>query len=166
MTRTTGTPARTSALLRHFADLRDGTHGDVTTRRDKETLFAAAVKLIDPYARQALTELDQDLLLGTGRIKVSGMTRAQDGGAIASWALSWPEQRAAGIEPVAVVAFYGATFHHPHLRGSTVGDWALNVFDERQAAWELPTLHTIVAADLHNLVFQRDYRLVPAITRG
>ena len=32
-------------------------------------------------------------------------------------------------------------------------------------AAELPTLRAIAAADLHNLVFQLDYRIVPAITR-
>jgi len=33
------------------------------------------------------------------------------------------------------------------------------------AAGELPTQPAIVSADLHSLVFQRDYRLVPATTR-
>ena len=47
-----------SALLRHFADLRDGTHGGARSRRDKERLFAAAVPLLDPYARQALEEIN------------------------------------------------------------------------------------------------------------
>jgi len=37
---------------RHFADLRDGTHGGASSRRDKERLFAAAVPLLDPHARQ------------------------------------------------------------------------------------------------------------------
>lgn len=30
----------------------------------------------------------------------------------------------------------------------------------------LPNLRAITVADLHNLVFQRDYRIVPAISRG
>jgi hypothetical protein len=46
-----------------------------------------------------------------------------------------------------------------------VGDWPLNVFSDADAATELPTLRAIAAADLHNLVFQRDYRIVPAIIR-
>jgi hypothetical protein len=29
---------------------------------------------------------------------------------------------------------------------------------------ELPTLRVIAAAELHNLVFERDYRIVPATT--
>jgi hypothetical protein len=47
-----------------------------------------------------------------------------------------------------------------------VGVWPLNVFNDADAAAELNTLRAIAAADLHNLVFQRDYRIVPAITRG
>src|SRR6476661_2099395 len=59
-------PASASALLRHFADLRDGTHGGARSRKDKEALFAAAVPLLDPHARQALEENNASLLLGTG----------------------------------------------------------------------------------------------------
>jgi len=153
------------ALLRHFADLRDGTHGEVVSRHDKEEVFTRSVVLLDPFARQVLWELDEHLMLGVGTIEGSGVKPMRDGGLISSWTLSWPEQRAARIDPVAVHAFYGAGFHHPHLRGSTVGEWPLNVFDAEQAAAELPTLRAIVSADLHNLVFQRDFRLVPAITR-
>ena len=50
---TTPQPAYIAELRRHFADLRDGTHGDATSRRDKEQLFTEAVSLLDPYARQA-----------------------------------------------------------------------------------------------------------------
>jgi hypothetical protein len=84
----------------------------------------------------------------------------------AIWALSWPEQQAAGISPIIIRAYYGAGAHHPHLQGGTVGDWPLNVFDERQAAAELPALRAVASADVHNLVFQRDYRIIPAIVHG
>jgi hypothetical protein len=47
-----------------------------------------------------------------------------------------------------------------------VGNWPLNVFSKVDAAAELPTLRAIAAAELHNLVFQADYRIVPAITRA
>jgi hypothetical protein len=43
-------PEYTGALLRHFADLRDGTHGGVSARRDRERLYAEAVALLDPHA--------------------------------------------------------------------------------------------------------------------
>jgi hypothetical protein len=158
-------PGHIGALLRHFADLRDGTHGDARSRQDKERLFEDAVALLDPYARQALEEMNTHLLLGTGELTATGV-RGGDDGVEALWTLSWPEQRAAGIDPITVHAFYGAGFHHPHVRGATAGVWPLNVFTPEQAAAELPTLRTITAADLHNLVFQRDYRIVPATTGG
>jgi hypothetical protein len=151
--------------LRHFADLRDGTHGGVSSRQDKERLFAAAVPLLDPHARKALEEINTHLLLGTGEVTGTGLRRSADGGTDAVWALSWPEQEAAGINPIVIRAYFGRGFAHPHLQSGTVGDWPLNVFDEEQAAAELPTLRALAAADLHNLVFQLggDYRIIPAV---
>jgi hypothetical protein len=162
----TSQPACIAELLRHFADLRDGTHADASSRRDKEQLFTEAVSLLDPYARQALTEINEHLLLGTGEVTATGVRSLAGDGVHSVWALSWPEQRATGIAPIVIDAFYGSGFHHPHLRGGTVGDWPLNVFTREQAAEELPTLRAIAAADLHNLVFQRDYRIVPATKSG
>jgi len=155
----------TAELLRHFADLRDGTHGGAISRRDKESFFTPAVRLLDPYARQSLGEINTDLLLGTGEVTATGIRR-RGGGVEAIWALSWPEQQAAGISPIIIRAHYGAGAHHPHLQGGTVGDWPLNVFNEQQAAAELPVLRAIASADAHNLVFQRDYRIIPAIVSG
>jgi hypothetical protein len=155
----------TAALLRHFTDLRDGTHGDAVTRHQKEQLFFEAVPLLDPHARQALEEVNSCLLLGRGELVVTG-PRATHDGVDAVWALTWPEQREADITPIVLHAFYGSGFHHPHLRGGTVGDWPLNVFTAEQAKAELPTLRAIASADLHNLVFQRDYRIIPAVTKG
>jgi hypothetical protein len=158
-------PEHIGALLRHFADLRDGTHGDAGPRHDKEKLFAAAVPLLDPYARQVLAEMNTHMLLETGEMAATGVRRDGDG-IDAVWTLSWPEQRAAEIDPITIRAWYGSGFHHPHLRGATVGDWPLNVFTPEQAAAELPILRAIAAADLHNLVFERDYRIVPATVGG
>jgi hypothetical protein len=158
-------PEYTAELFRHFADLRDGAHGGATSRRDKERLFTTAVGLLDPHARQPLHEINTYLLLGTGEVTATGVRR-RGGGVEAVWALSWPEQQATGINPIIIRAFYSAGAHHPHLQGGTVGDWPLNVFDEEQAAAELATLRAIASADIHNLVFQRDYRIIPAILSG
>jgi hypothetical protein len=157
-------PRSTSALLHHFADLRDGTHGGARSRQDQERLFEAAVPLLDPYARQALDEINTDLLLETGQVTATGVRRSTDGGADAVWALSWPEQQAAGIKPIVIRAYFGSGFAHPHLQSGTVGDWPLNVFDDEQAAAELPTLRAMAAVDIHNLVFQvgGDVRIIPA----
>ena len=155
----------TGALLRHFADLRDGSHGSATSRQDKERLFVDAVALLDPYARQALTEIDAELLLDTGEITATGVRRSATAGLDSVWALAWPQQRAARIKPIVIRAYFGIGSPHPHLQGATVGDWPLNVFDEHQAAAELATLRAIAAAEIHNLVFQTggDYRIIPAL---
>jgi hypothetical protein len=154
-------PGYTAELLRHFADLRDGVHGDAVSRQDKERLFAEAIPLLDPYARQALGEINDDLLLGTGEILATGSRSTQDG-VDAVWTLTWPEQRDAGIGPITLHAYYGTGFHHPHLRGGTMRDWPLNVFTEEQAAAKLAAFREIASAEVHNLVFQRDYRIIPA----
>src|SRR6266567_3862990 len=159
-------PASTSALLRHFADLRDGTHGGAKSRANKERLFAAAVPLLDLHARQALEEINTDLLLGMGEVAGTGVRNSADGGLEAVCALSWPEQQAAGIEPVIIRAYFGREFAHPHLQSGTVGDWPLNVFDDEQAATELPTMRAIASAELQNLVLELggDIRIIPAVT--
>jgi len=160
-------PHHLRGLLRHFADLRDGTHGNgATSRADKEQLFIAAVAFLDPCARQALAELNEILLLGSGTITASGVTGQPGSDLSAVWTLAWPEQKRADIPPITLKAFYGRNFHHPHLRGGTVGVWPLNVFSDEDAAAELPTLRAIASAELHNLVFQSNYRIVPQTTRG
>ena len=160
-------PCHLQGLLRHFSDLRDGTHGNgAVSRSDKEKLFTSAIEYLAPYAMQALGEMNAALLLGSGTVAASGATRSPEGDISAFWTLSWPEQEQAGIPPVTLEAFFGRSFHHPHLRGATVGVWPLNVFNNVDAAAELHTLRAIAAADLHNLVFQRDFRIVPAVTQG
>src|SRR5690242_10173201 len=100
-------PEYTAELLRHFADLRDGTHGGAVRRQDKERFFSAAITLLDPRARQVLNEINTDLLLGTGEVTATG-AQPRGGGVEATWALSWPEQRAAGINPIIIRAYYSA----------------------------------------------------------
>jgi hypothetical protein len=62
-------------------------------------------------------------------------------------------------------AYFVTGFHHPYLRGGTVGDWPLIVFDVEDATDQLPILRAIATSDLHNLVFEADYRIVSAATR-
>ena len=89
-------PAYITSLIRHFEDLRDGTHGGSASRKDKEAHFGKAVQLLAPIARQVLTEMNTSLLLDSGQLTETGLRRIADGGLTASWALSWPEQQAAG----------------------------------------------------------------------
>lgn len=153
------------ALRRHAEDLRDGTHGGAAARAEKERLFQRAVELLDPVVREALIEVDDTLLEGTGEIGDAGMQRSADGSLARDWTLSWPEQRDSGIPPVTISAWFGGSFHHPHLRGATVHDWPLNVYDETDAQAVLPMLRGIVTGDLHNLIFQADWRIIPVVRR-
>jgi len=50
-------PAYITSLIRHFEDLRTGTHGGSASRKDKETHFERAVQLLVPIARQVLSEI-------------------------------------------------------------------------------------------------------------
>ncbi|MEV4392803.1 hypothetical protein [Nonomuraea sp. NPDC049607] len=169
MTLSVTSPPHLTALRRHFADLRDHLHDrppgrPARTRQDQDLLFLRAVPLIDPHARRALEELNTHLLLETGLTSATGVRRTLERGLDALWELSWPAQRAAGVNPVRLHAFHGAGFHLPHLQGGTVGQWPLNVTTEDDAAAELPTLRAIASADLHNLVFQSDLGIIPALT--
>ncbi|GAB2471920.1 hypothetical protein [Xylanimonas ulmi] len=164
-TNTTAAPAPLEALTRHFIDLRDGNHFGHITRAGKESVFAEAVQLLDSSARRVLAEFNEHLLAGSGKIHATGLHRDQRGGLIASWLLTWPEQRAASIAPISLIATYGAGFHHPHLRGATLGEWPLNVAEPAHAEELVPVLRTIAGGDIHNLVFQvgGDWRLVPGV---
>jgi hypothetical protein len=65
-------PDHITALLHHFADLRDDTHGGAADRSGKERVFEAAVPLIDRCARQSLAEINAGLLGGTGEVGGTG----------------------------------------------------------------------------------------------
>ena len=104
-------PAYITSLIRHFEDLRDGTHGGSASRKDKEAHFEKAVQLLAPIARKVLIEINTSMLLDTGQLTETGLRRTAEG-LTASWALSWPEQRAAGVEPIALQAYFGGSFHH------------------------------------------------------
>ena len=158
-------PAHLTSLLRHFSDLRDGVHGGAASRRDKEARFAEEVDFLSPVARQALSEVNTYLLLDSGAVGETGLQHSPEGGMSAAWELSWPEQRDVRVPPIMLHAYFGAGFHHPHLRGATVGDWPLNVFSVQDATDQLPILRAIATSDLHNLVFQSDYRIIPAVIR-
>jgi hypothetical protein len=159
------TPAHLVALRRHCEDLRDGTHAGVADRAGKERVFRRTVELLDPVARQVLAEVDEFLLERAGEIGDSGLEDAGDGTLSRSWRLSWPQQRDRGIAAVTLTAWFGGSFHHPHLRGATVHDWPLNVYDQTDARELIPVLRAIATADVHNLVFQADWRIIPAVLR-
>jgi hypothetical protein len=107
----------TAALQRHFSDLRDGTHGGVSSRREKQALYTTAVALLDRHARRALDEINADLLLSTGELTATGVRSSVAGELDAVWLLSWPEQRTAGIDPIIIRAYFGAWVSSPAPAG-------------------------------------------------
>ena len=64
--------AHITSLIRHFEDLRDGTHGGSVSRKDKEVHFEKAVQLLAPIARQVLNEMNMNLLRETGQVTETG----------------------------------------------------------------------------------------------
>src|SRR5260370_42671921 len=93
-------PAYITSLVRHFEDLRDGTHGDSASRKDKEAHFEKAVQLLAPVARQVLTEITTSLLLDTGQLTETGLRRTAHAGLDAPWTCSCRAPRAARIHPL------------------------------------------------------------------
>jgi hypothetical protein len=75
----------------------------------------------------------------------------------------WRPRYLTAVDPGRVQAYFGSGFHHPHLRGTTVRDWPLNVFSDEDAAAQLSILRAIASSDLHNLVYRSDYRIVPVV---
>jgi hypothetical protein len=136
-------------------------HGGATSRRDKEARFADEVDLLAPVATNALAEVNTYLLLDSGTVSATGLSRSADGGMSAAWELSWPEQRNVRVPPIMLHAYFGAGFHHPHVRGPTVGDWPLNVFSIQDASDQLPILRAIATSDLHNRSFNRNTASFP-----
>src|SRR5260370_34743121 len=90
-------PAYITSLIRHFEDLRDGTHGGSASRRDKEAHFEQAVQLLAPIARQVLTAMNTSLLLDTGQVTETGLRLTADGRLNEFCALGWTECRAARV---------------------------------------------------------------------
>lgn len=167
MDSTNQVPAHLVAIMRHVEDLRDGTHGGVGSRGDKEELFGRAVEWLTPVAQEVLDEANEVVLLGTGAVADSGLRRDDEGTLLRSWTLGWPQQAERRLAPVSLTAWFGSGFHHPHLRGATVHDWPLNLYAEPDAVELLPVLRSVITADLHNLVFQADWRIIPAaLARG
>ena len=64
------------------------------------------------------------------------------------------------------MAWFAAGFTHPHLRGSQVGNWPLQVTSEEDARRQEPIVRAIVEAELHERVFEGTWRIIPAFAGG
>jgi hypothetical protein len=165
-------PPRREDVFRHLQDLRAGTFEGADSRDDRVALFRRAVALLDAVVRAVLEEANGAFLAASGSIGSKSVEVHQSGDADATWELSWPEQREAKnvraggvVRPIQVVAWFAAGFTHPHLRGSAVGNWPLQVLDAADARRQEPIVRAIVEAELHERIFEGTWRIVPSFAR-
>lgn len=164
------TPAiRSDDLLRHLQDLRTGTYEGVENRDAKEELYRRGVQLLTPIAVAVLEEANALFLKNTGSLQVIGPERDNTNGLVTRFELSWPEQRTAHVtrgiprplEPVCILVDYSQNFLHPHLAGSTAGHWPFQVVNEIDAQRQRGILAAIVELELHQRIFETDWRILP-----
>jgi hypothetical protein len=161
------TVPRTEDLFRHLDDLRTDSYEGAGPRSQRDDVFRLATELLDPVVTAVLGEVDARLLDGTGEVSHAPAASDGSGGLAARWSLSWPAQRERRVDPVEVVAWYGAAFTHGHLSGSSLGHWPLQVTSAADAARQDPIVRAIVEAELHQRVFDAkgDWRLLTAYRR-
>lgn len=163
-------PPREEDLLRHLADLVNHTFEGADLWRDRLALYDRGVELLDLVVRRVLDDTDARFLDGTGEV-AQRRAEDEDGSVTTRWELSWPQQREATgrdggpVAPVRVIAMFRRSFNHPHLRGSTAGDWPMQVTSHIDAARQEPIVRAIVEAELHQRIFEGRWAVVPVAVR-
>lgn len=160
---------RPDDLLRHLHDLKTGTYEGVENREAKEELYRRGVQLLTPIVVTVLEEANALFLKNTGSIQVIGPERDNTNGLVTRFELSWPEQRTAHVtrgipkplEPVCILVDYSQNFLHPHLAGNTAGHWPFQVMNEIDAERQRSILAAIVELELHQRIFETDWRILP-----
>jgi hypothetical protein len=132
------------------------------------------VQLVTPVIREVLQQADRELLAGTGTVAVHDVRPDGHGGSEAVFELSWPAQRAVEgtrsgrpLEPVRVMARFGAGTQHPHLSGTRPatappGDYPLQVTSPADAERQRSAVAAIVEAELHARIFDGGWQIIPA----
>ncbi len=167
------TTIRADDLLRHLQDLHTGTYEGVKSRSDKESLYWRGIELLRPIAVAILEEANTLFLNGTGEVQVIGPEDDGSGGLVTRFELSWPEQRTSQVtrgpreplQPVRIVVNYSQGFLHPHLSGSTAGYWPFQVTSREDAERQKSILAAIVELELHQRIFETDWRILPVTRR-
>jgi hypothetical protein len=165
---------RADDLLRHLQDLRSGTYEGAMSRGAKEVVYRQGIMLLSPVAVEILEEANSLFLNGTGNVKMVGPEEDGSGGLVTCFELSWPEQRAARVirgpngplQPVRIVVNYSQGELHPHLSGSTAGFWPFQVTSEADAGRQKGVLAAIVELELHQRIFETDWRILPSDGRS
>jgi hypothetical protein len=161
---------REKDLMRHLADLVARRYEGAESWADRVGVFRRAVELLDPVVRGVFAEANAMFLESTGEISRSSVD-TDDGSVGEHWELSWPRQRAAvsrdggPVPPVQVIAWFRRSFNHAHLRGSTAGDWPLQVINTEDATRQLPIVRAIVEAELHQRIYEGRYPVMPIAVR-
>lgn len=156
---------RESDLRRHLDDLRTRSHAGRTAWEDKAQLFGEEVDRLDPVVRQALGELSDTWLAGEGTVTRTDTADDPEGHLVTRWSLRWPDQEAAGVAPVQVAARFAPGRLHPHLGATRARDWPMAVDDAADAARQLPLLRLLAESELHQRVFEADWRIVTGYRR-
>jgi hypothetical protein len=160
---------RADDLLRHLQDLRSGTYEGAMSRGAKEVVYRQGINLLRPVAVEVLEEANALFLNATGNVQVIGPEEDGFGGLVTRFELSWPEQRAARVtrgpsgplQPVRIVVNYSQGFLHPHLSGSSAGFWPFQVTSAADAERQKGVLAAIVELELHQRIFETDWRILP-----
>jgi hypothetical protein len=161
---------REEDLMRHLADLVTRTYEGAESWVNRVAVFHRAVQLLDPVIRGVFEEADAAFLENTGEITRYSVEQG-DGSIGEHWELSWPRQREATsrhggpVGPVQVIAWFRRDFNHAHLRGSTAGDWPLQVTSTEDAQRQLPIVRAIVEAELHQKIYEGRYAVMPVAVR-
>jgi hypothetical protein len=161
---------REDDLMRHLADLVAHSYEGAVSWVDRVAVFRRAVELLDPVVRRVFAEADAAFLDDTGEITRRSVEQG-DGSVGEHWELSWPSQREAisrdggPVAPVQVIAWFRRNFNHAHLRGSTAGDWPLQITTTEDATRQLPIVRAIVEAELHQRIYEGRYPVMPIAVR-
>ena len=165
-----GSGLRDEDLMRHLADLVRRSYEGAQSWPDRLAVFHRAVQLLDSVVRDVFAEADALFLENTGEITRRSVEQG-DGSVGEHWELSWPRQREAvsrdggPVAPVQVIAWFERTFNHAHLRGSTAGDWPLQITSIDDATRQLSIVRAIVEAELHQRIYEGRYPVMPVAVR-
>jgi hypothetical protein len=165
---------RSDDLLRHLQDLRSGTYEGTLSRGAKEVVYRQGIKLLRSVAVETLEEANTLFLNGTGNVQMIGPEEDGSGGLVTRFELSWPVQQRAQVirgpkgplQPVRIVVNYSQGEVHPHLSGTTAGFWPFQVTSAADAGRQKGVLAAIVELELHQRIFETDWRILPISWRS
>jgi len=162
-------------IERHLEDLRENAY-EGASGTDRQARYVAAFALLAPVAVDVLQQVNASLLRQTGEVSVRPPGPDGGGGSIGSWLLTWPElskstSRFTGerLHPVTISAVFPPGFTHPHLvaggpvnpRAASLNAWPMQVTSPEDAEQQRPVLWAIATAEVHDRIYQSNWRIIP-----